>query len=88
MSLRYDVKTHGYGGYTNGCRCATCRQAKADYTREARMRARWRSGTDGGGSFKHGRSGYDNAICRCGVCCAAKRAAGQAAYRRRKADIR
>lgn len=30
---------HGYGPYTNGCRCDVCRQAKADYQREKRHAA-------------------------------------------------
>jgi hypothetical protein len=33
-------KGHGYLSYTYGCRCATCRQGKADYMRERRAAAR------------------------------------------------
>ena len=31
---------HGYGPYTNGCRCDVCKKAKADYMRERRAAAR------------------------------------------------
>ena len=31
---------HGYGPYTNGCRCEICRKAKADYMRARRAAAR------------------------------------------------
>lgn len=30
---------HGYGAYTNGCRCEVCRAAKADYMRQRRAAA-------------------------------------------------
>lgn len=31
---------HGYVRYSRGCRCDTCRQAKADYMRDRRAAAR------------------------------------------------
>lgn len=31
---------HGYGPYTNGCRCDVCKAAKADYQRAKRADAR------------------------------------------------
>ena len=31
---------HGYGAYTNGCRCDVCRAAKAEYMRERRAAGR------------------------------------------------
>jgi hypothetical protein len=31
---------HGYGRYTNGCRCEVCRQAKSDYQRRRRAQGR------------------------------------------------
>jgi hypothetical protein len=34
------TRKHGYGGYTDGCRCQTCRTAKADYQRQRRAAAR------------------------------------------------
>lgn len=34
------TEKHGYSGYSNGCRCVTCRKAKADYMRERRQEAR------------------------------------------------
>lgn len=33
------MSNHGYGAYTNGCRCEVCRAAKADYMRERRAAA-------------------------------------------------
>jgi hypothetical protein len=38
--VRRQVYTHGYSGYTNGCRCDTCRAAKATYMRTRRAQAR------------------------------------------------
>jgi hypothetical protein len=34
------MSAHGYGRYTNGCRCEVCRKAKADYMRQRRAEAR------------------------------------------------
>jgi len=34
------VSGHGYGAYSHGCRCAVCRNAKADYMRGRRRSAR------------------------------------------------
>ena len=63
---------HGYGGYTNGCRCEVCREAKREYERAIRARRRE------SGEISHGkRVGYDSG-CRCDDC----RLARKIAYRR------
>jgi hypothetical protein len=70
---------HGYGPYTQGCRCGVCREAKRVYTRQ--QRAYWstlrrlaeRSGRRHVVSgVTHGYSGYQNFHCRCVTCCAAR----------------
>ena len=33
------VNVHGYGGYTRGCKCEVCMQAKRDYGKVQRARA-------------------------------------------------
>jgi hypothetical protein len=32
----YPVLTHSYGGYTRGCRCRICKDAKRDYVWDRR----------------------------------------------------
>lgn len=65
---------HGYGAYSQGCRCETCRAAKAAYMREKRAKA-WQ---DAPGDrtpipgIKHGYSAYQDLKCRCYVCSLAK----------------
>lgn len=34
------MSDHGYNAYTHGCRCTTCREAKAAYMREKRRKSR------------------------------------------------
>jgi hypothetical protein len=72
---------HGYLAYTYGCRCRTCREAKAAYMRDARERrhrarrlvqqhgAGGRNYVDG---ITHGYAGYQDYSCRCAICSAAK----------------
>lgn len=74
-----EIHTHGYGGYTRGCRCGVCRAAKAEYVRGRRRRARQVAArfTDGSGrhlarGITHGTvSGYEEAGCRCQPCTSA-----------------
>lgn len=80
------LHTHGYGGYTRGCRCEICTQAKADYMRGRRASARAlaaRFTDDRGAHFvpdvKHGRVGYEERGCRCPVCVEARRASQRVA---------
>ena len=71
---------HGYGRYSNGCRCDVCRSAKTDYMRRKRItgRAKRRAAeADGHGrhfvpGITHGISGYQDHQCRCRTCLAAK----------------
>lgn len=78
--MRHQVHTHSYGGYSNGCRCDVCREAKATRMREYRARARRAlrlvQSTGTGRNFvpgiKHGYSGYQNHACRCEVCTRAR----------------
>lgn len=87
------VHTHGYGGYTRGCRCDVCRAAKAEYVRDRRRRARQMAArfTDTSGrhlarGITHGTvSGYDENACRCQPCTSAMSAKWLAEYHRRKA---
>lgn len=77
--MRYAVATHGYAGYTNGCRCDECRAAKRIYMRDKRAQAS-RKRTQAGNPRKfvadgitHGTyAGYTDAHCRCYLCAAAK----------------
>lgn len=69
---------HGYGPYTRGCRCKTCRAAKAAYMRERRSvagvprRQVLRNGKLAAIGITHGtRYGYEERGCRCSKCCAA-----------------
>jgi hypothetical protein len=76
--MRANVATHGYGGYTNGCRCETCRAAKRQYMRDKRAKASQRRIRTGNRRFiaegiTHGTyAGYADAQCRCYLCSAAK----------------
>ena len=73
------VAGHGYGRYTNGCRCQVCRAAKAAYVRAKRASAAelrvWcalfgeRYEATG---ITHGITGYQDHHCRCEVCRVAK----------------
>lgn len=76
--MRVNVSTHGYGGYTNGCRCDACRAGKRLYMRDKRHRASQRRIQAGHLRFiaegiTHGTyAGYADAQCRCLLCTAAK----------------
>lgn len=74
------TEAHGYVPYTRGCRCDVCREAKADY-----MRARRKAAREEANRFReqgmrrividnitHGRYGYEECGCRCGVCLQAR----------------
>lgn len=70
---------HGYGPYTRGCRCDTCRQAAREYRaawrlpQQLKLREARRTGKDHEVvGIKHGLSGYTNYSCRCQECRAAK----------------
>lgn len=86
------ILTHGYGGYTRGCRCDVCRSAKAAYLRRRRNRARElaRRFTDGQGrhlatGITHGTAvGYDESGCRCQPCTSAKTAKRTVEIRRQR----
>lgn len=65
---RKAILIHGtIGGYNNhGCRCVSCKKAKADYASTARKR---RAGKN---DINHGTvDGYSNYSCRCSLCRAA-----------------
>lgn len=90
---RCQVNTHGLGGYTNGCRCDTCRTGKANYMRARRAagQALARRFTDQQGRYlalniTHGTvHGYRDAGCRCHPCTAAA-SAKRADERRRQRE--
>ena len=67
-----NVRTHGYGGYTQGCKCGICRAAKAAYM--AKRRAEALRATDKViEGIRHGtRYAYEERGCRCDVCMAAQ----------------
>ncbi len=78
--LGLQVHTHGYGGYSRGCRCDECRTAKAEYMRARRATARRladRFTDDAGAHFvpdvTHGRVGFEEHGCRCPQCVEARR---------------
>jgi hypothetical protein len=85
---------HGYGRYTNGCRCAVCRAAKAAYVRAKRASAAelrvWtalfgeRYEATG---ITHGITGYQDHSCRCDLCRLAKAEATERETRRRKVSV-
>jgi hypothetical protein len=79
------VKTHGYGGYTSGCRCQACRDAKAAYMADRRGNAFLNTGPEPVEGIAHGRSGYEERGCRCGICLEAKRGDWRREQRRRRA---
>jgi hypothetical protein len=76
--MRANVATHGYGGYSNGCRCPICRAAKRAYMRDKRHKASQRRAQAGNRHFvaegiTHGTyAGYTDAHCRCYQCSAVK----------------
>lgn len=56
------MSAHGYGKYTQGCRCGVCREAKRLYERKRRAERL------ASGDLHHGtRHGYDSG-CRCVDC--------------------
>jgi len=64
------IGTHGYGGYGRGCKCGTCRAAKAAYHRKMRAEAIAKAApgvaVEG---VKHGtRGAYREKGCRCEAC--------------------
>jgi hypothetical protein len=77
--MRHNVSTHGYAGYTNGCRCAECKTAKRLYMRaKRRAAAKRREQAPNPRKYvaegiTHGTyAGYTDAQCRCYQCSAAK----------------
>lgn len=83
---------HGYVPYTKGCWCEVCRQAKADYMRARRNRARGRARlVDDPNSYHyvpdiaHGRTGYEEHGCRCPECLAARAEQSRDLTRKRRA---
>lgn len=66
------IRTHGYSGYSRGCRCPVCRQAKADYQAGRRAVAFLETSPVVEG-ITHGRFGYEERGCRCDVCVEARR---------------
>lgn len=72
---------HGYGAYSNGCRCSVCQDAKR--VRQRALRDVWRvlyqTHKDQfdypyvvEANITHGYAAYVNFFCRCEVCTAAK----------------
>jgi len=71
---------HGYGPYSNGCRCDTCRDAarvrrheQREQHRLALREARANGKVNIVDGITHGISGWSNFMCRCVVCSEAKR---------------
>lgn len=71
--------SHGYGPYTNGCRCDVCREAARVRRHEQRERyrpalqeARANGVVNIVEGITHGINGWSNFMCRCIVCSAAK----------------
>lgn len=86
---------HGYVAYTHGCRCDTCRKAKADYMRarrakgralarhvQTKTRRRYVAPIEAHGT----RYGYEERGCRCIDCTDARTAADTARRHRRIAE--
>ena len=73
------VATHGYGGYSVGCRCDECKAAKAAYMRERRAAAYVAdSAPEADPAVTHGtRFAYEERGCRCDKCMAAVRASSR-----------
>lgn len=73
---------HDYVSYTRGCRCRTCKTAKAAYSRGRRAAANALAAEVGHRTYTliadnltHGtRSTYEERGCRCDPCVNAKRA--------------
>jgi hypothetical protein len=64
---------HGYGAYTQGCRCPECKDAKAAYMRERRSTAYLAATPEPVPDVTHGtRSAYEERGCRCPECKAAQ----------------
>jgi len=79
------VRTHGYGGYTHGCRCDDCKKGNADYKARRRAAATLRPSVKPVEDITHGRYGYEERGCRCDVCVEARqRGQGRTPKRRRK----
>jgi hypothetical protein len=82
---------HSYTGYTHGCRCRICKDAKATYVRDRRKTAFLAAGflEDSAApvpGVTHGtRSAYEERGCRCPQCVAVKRGVWLADSRRRRA---
>ncbi len=69
------IGTHGYGGYTQGCRCETCTDAKAAYMRRRRTDAYTADTapeTDPAVTHRT-RFAYEERGCRCDACVTAER---------------
>ena len=79
-------ENHGYGPYTNGCRCEICRKAKAAYSARARAAGREnaRAGRYPSGVTHGSRSAYEERGCRCEKCCARQLARHRADAKRRQ----
>lgn len=77
---------HGYSAYTHGCRCETCRKAKAGYSARARATGREnaRTGRYPSGVTHGTRSAYEERGCRCAECCARQLERHRADAKRRK----
>lgn len=72
------VITHGYGGYTSGCRCEECKTAKREYmaARRGDGYLAWHIIPD---SVTHGaRSTFEEHGCRCDTCVTAQVERGRA----------
>lgn len=67
----YAIRTHGYVGYTRGCRCDTCKAAKAAYIagKRAAAAASARPGVAVSGVTHGTRFAYEERGCRCVWCC-------------------
>jgi hypothetical protein len=71
------VRTHGYSGYTHGCRCDICTDAKADYMASRRNKA-FLADYQVPEHITHGSQfAYDEHGCRCEACVDARRAASR-----------
>jgi len=64
--------THGASSYSNGCRCAVCREGHRIRQQTLREAARWKEIPE---SVHGTTNGYGYWDCRCELCRAAKRAA-------------
>jgi hypothetical protein len=69
------IRTHGYAGYGNGCRCRTCTDAKAAHMRQRRADAYVTdTAPETDPAVTHGtRFAYEERGCRCGACVTAER---------------